>query len=89
MIEMTSTQLNVLIIIIVISYLLLVCETTAGIEIRDPEPHKMLSMKNNVIQGGSRYGYWIPGELCNEERFYTNNSAGSVYTGIVVVSNIS
>ena len=34
-------------------YLLLVSETTAGIEIRDPQPHKILSMKNNV-KGGLR-----------------------------------
>ena len=41
--------------------LLLESEMTAGIEIRDPQPHKILSLKSNVVVGGLRYGYLIEG----------------------------
>ena len=39
--------------------------------------------------GGLRFGYLLYGQLCKGERFYRNNSAGSVYTGVVAMNNIS
>ena len=46
-------------------------------------------MKNNAVVGGLRYGYLLYGQGCDDERFYKNNSAGSVYTGMVPLCNIT